>query len=290
MTMKTSNFNLANGASIELASMSVLINGEQQEIIPAFTEKSVQSKDLTKGDIAIDEDKLLPSLFCFADVSPYREQGVALFDANNTEIPQELPQDTPPVLVYLDKPDSVNLIRFVNNPVRAEIIHVDSVEDAMRRIALSNYVAKPMTKANWRSLAMEASDTLRKITDFAIEHKISAKTAQCYYGLNPSVSCLQKTAILGEDIIAGENPRDTESAQMLYQTIADKFGAKFARQTRNIKVFNACVNENGFDAVIPKIQALADDAVKEIKDASIDSETLSFKLSKFLIGKAEQPA
>ena len=288
--MKTSTIKLENEVSIELASLDVLLNGEQQEIIPAFTEKSVQSKDLTKGDIAIDEDKLLPSLFCFTDVSPYRANGVALFDANNTEIPQELPEGTPPVLVYLDKPDSVNLIRFVNNPVRAEIIHVDSVEDAMRRIALSNYVAKPMTKANWRNLAMEASDTLRKITDFAIEHKISAKTAQCYFGLNPSVSCLQKTAILGEDIIAGENPRDTESAQMLYQTIADKFGAKFARQTRNIKVFNACVNENGFNAVILKIQALADDAVKEIKDASMDSETLSFKLSKFIIDKVEQPA
>lgn len=288
--MKNVTLTLKDDVSIELASLDVLINGEQQNIIPAFTEKSVQSKDLTKGDIAIDEDKLLPSLFCFADASPYRANGVALFDANNTEIPQELPEGMPPVLVYLDKPDSVNLIRFVNNPVRAEIIHVDSVEDAMRRIALSNYVAKPMTKANWRNLAMEASDTLRKITDFAIEHKISAKTAQCYFGLNPSVSCLQKTAILGEDIIAGENPRDTESAQMLYQTIADKFGAKFARQTRNIKVFNACVNENGFKAVIPKIQALADDAVKEIKDASMDSETLSFKLSKFIIDKVEQPA
>lgn len=288
--MKNVKLTLKDDVSIELASMDVLINGEQQNIIPAFTEKSVQSKDLTKGDIAIDEDKLLPSLFCFTDVSPYRKQRVALFDANNTEIPQELPEGTPTVLVYLDKPDSVNLIRFVNNPVRAEIIHVDSVEDAMRRIALSNYVAKPMTKANWRNLAMEASDTLRKITDFAIEHKISAKTAQCYFGLNPSVSCLQKTAILGEDIIAGENPRDTESAQMLYQTIADKFGAKFARQTRNIKVFNACVNENGFDAVIPKLQALTADAVNEIKDASKDSEALSFRLSRFLADKVEQPA
>lgn len=270
--------------------MSVLINGEQQEIIPAFTKKSVQSKDLSKGDIAIDEDKLLPSLFCFAEVSPYREQGVALFDANNTEIPQGLPQEAPPVLVYLDKPDTVNLIRFVNNPVRAEIIHIDSVEDAVRRIALSNYVAKRMTKANWRQLAVGASEILQRITDFATEHKISAKTAQCYFGVNPSVSCLQKTAILGEDVLAGENPRETESAQMLYQTIADKFGAKFARQTRNIKVFNACVNENGFDAVIPKIQALTDDAIEYIKNASKDSETLSFRLSKILANKEEQPA
>lgn len=288
--MKTAKFNLANDESIELASMSVLINGEQQEIIPAFTKKSVQSKDLSKGDIAIDEDKLLPSLFCLAEVSPYREQGVALFDANNTEIPQRLPQEAPPVLVYLDKPDTVNLIRFVNNPVRAEIIHIDSVEDAVRRIALSNYVAKRMTKANWRQLAVGASEILQRITDFATEHKISAKTAQCYFGVNPSVSCLQKTAILGEDVLAGENPRETESAQMLYQTIADKFGAKFARQTRNIKVFNACVNENGFDAVIPKIQALTDDAIEYIKNASKDSETLSFRLSKILANKEEQPA
>lgn len=288
--MKSVKIYLQNDESIELASMSVLINGEQQEIIPAFTKKSVQSKDLSKGDIAIDEDKLLPSLFCFAEVSPYREQGVALFDANNTEIPQGLPQEAPSVLVYLDKPDTVNLIRFVNNPVRAEIIHIDSVEDAVRRIALSNYVAKRMTKANWRQLAVGASEILQRITDFATEHKISAKTAQCYFGVNPSVSCLQKTAILGEDVLAGENPRETESAQMLYQTIADKFGAKFARQTRNIKVFNACVNENGFDAVIPKIQALTDDAIEYIKNASKDSETLSFRLSKILANKEEQPA
>ena len=284
--MKNVALKLNNEASIELAVMNILIGEEQRLIIPAFTDKSVQSKDLSKAGIAIDENDLLPSLFCFADISPYREQGVTLFDANGTEIPQELPQEAPQVLSYLDTPDTVNLIRLVEKPVRAEIIHIDSVKDAERRIALSNYVAKPMTKTNWRKLEVGASNTLQEIMTFATEHKLSAKTAQCYFGVNPSVSCLQKTAILGEDAIAEGNPLNTECAEKLYQTVADKFGARFAKQTRYIKVVSACVGDIGADVVISKLQALSEEAVNEIKEAPID--VLQIKIAKFLLNKEEQ--
>lgn len=285
--MKCAEIKLQNDASIELAVMNVLINGEQQEIIPAFTEKSVQSKDLKKGDIEIDEDRLLPSLFCFADASPYRAKGVALFDANGVEIPSILPEEAPQVFVYLDKSDTVNLIRFVDNPVRAEIIHMDSVEEAVRRIALSNYVAKPLTKTNWRKLALVASGTLQKIVDFAVEHKISIKTAQCYFGINPSMSCLQKTAIFSEDFLASETPRDMESAERLYRSVADKFGAKFARQTRHAQTISTCVNEIGLESFITKLQSLPDEAVKELKGLPRDMIPVKLALR---LGKTEQSA
>lgn len=275
--MRNVNIILEDEASIELASLDVLLNGKQQNIIPAFTEKSVPSKDLTKGDIEIDEDKLLPSLFCFADVSPYRAKGVALFDANGVEIPSMLPDEAPQVFVYLDKSDTVNLIRFVNNPVRAEIIRIDSVEEAVQRIALSNYVAKSLTKTNWRKLAFDTSGTLQTIVDFAAEHEISAKTAQCYFGINPSMSCLQKTAIFNEDFLATENPRDVESAERLYKSVADKFGAKFARQTRHAQTINTCVNEIGLESFISKLQVLTDEVVKELK--GLPRDVLSVKLA-----------
>lgn len=270
--------------SIELATVEInLKNGESREVIPAFTSHSVQSRDLAQSEVSVNESMLLPSLFCFTDASVFRKKKMTLFDANGVEIPKKLPEGSPEVLVYLDKPETVNLIRFVTSPLMAEIIAVDSVEDAMRRIALSNYVSKPLTKKDWNGLASEFSKTLQMIYDFAVEHKLGGTTAQCYFGVRATVSCLQKTAILGEDVFSEGKPRSTEEAQRLYNAVADKFSVRLAKQTRYVKAISACVSELGVVDTIAKIQALTDAAIKEITDAP--SDTKAVKISKHLLGK-----
>lgn len=282
--MKNKQVMLNKSNSIEFATVVInLNNGESREIIPAFTSRSVQHRDLATSEVSINEEKLLPSLFCFAESSIFRKKKVALFDANGVEIPKKLPDDAPEVLVYLDKPETVNLIRFVTSPLRAEIVAVESVEDAIKRIALSNYVSKPLSKKDWNGLASEFSKTLQQIYDFAVSNKLGGTTAQCYFGVRAKVSCLQKTAILGEDVFSEGKSRSVEEAQRLYKAVAEKFGVRLAKQTRYVKAISACVGEIGVNDTISQIQALTDTAIQEIKGAP--SDVKSVKLSKFLLGR-----
>lgn len=50
---------------------TILINGEEQEIIPAFTDYSIRRKCLEKNKTyeSIDKSKLLPTVFCFCDAN-----------------------------------------------------------------------------------------------------------------------------------------------------------------------------------------------------------------------------
>lgn len=270
--------------SIELATVVITLkNGESREVIPAFTSNSVQNRDLTQSTISVDESMLLPTLFCFAKADVFRRKKMKLHDANGVEIPKNLPEGSPEVLVYLDKPETVNLIRFVTTPLNAEIVTVDSVEDAMRRIAISNFVSKPLSKKDWNGLASEFSETLQKIYNFAVEHKLGGTVAQSYFGVRATVSCLQKTAILGEDVFCEGKVRSVEEATTLYNAVAEKFGVRCAKQTRYARAISACVKEADLNTIIANLSTLTATVIQEIKDEP--SDTKSVKISKHLLGK-----
>ena len=52
---------------------TILVNGEELEIIPAFTDYSIRRKCLEKNKTyeSIDKSKLLPTVFCFCDAKPF---------------------------------------------------------------------------------------------------------------------------------------------------------------------------------------------------------------------------
>ena len=52
---------------------TILVNGEELEIIPAFTDYSLKHKNFEKDKVfkAIDKSKLLPTVFCFCDAKPF---------------------------------------------------------------------------------------------------------------------------------------------------------------------------------------------------------------------------
>ena len=55
---------------------TILINGEELEIIPAFTDYSLKHKNFEKDKVfkAIDKSKLLPTVFCFCDETILRRE------------------------------------------------------------------------------------------------------------------------------------------------------------------------------------------------------------------------
>ena len=77
---------------------TILINGEEQEIIPAFTDYSIRRKCLEKNKTyeSIDKSKLLPTVFCFCDAKPFYAENVPLYDYVGSKI-GNLPDNAPAV-------------------------------------------------------------------------------------------------------------------------------------------------------------------------------------------------
>ena len=82
---------------------TVNFNGEEQEIIPAFTDYSIRRKCLEKNKTyeSIDKSKLLPTVFCFSEAKPFHAENIPLYDYAGSKI-ENLPDNAPAVMVYLD--------------------------------------------------------------------------------------------------------------------------------------------------------------------------------------------
>lgn len=88
--MNQKSFHNNDGASIELATVIVLINGEQKDVIPAFTKFSIKRRDLSKSKILenLDKNKILPTIFAFTSTKPFRDENVTLFDYWSRDTPR----------------------------------------------------------------------------------------------------------------------------------------------------------------------------------------------------------
>ena len=82
----------AYGDVANFATVTITINDEQRDVIPAFTKFSINRKDLSKSKILenLDKSKILPAIFAFTSTKPFRDENITLLDYNGVEIPQEL--------------------------------------------------------------------------------------------------------------------------------------------------------------------------------------------------------
>lgn len=122
---------------------TVNFNGEEQEIILAFTDYSIKRKNFEKNKTyeSIDKSKLLPTLVCLCDAKPFYTENVPLYDYVGSKI-ENLPDNAPAVMVYLDKADNVNLLGLTDEPLQAELVECDSVADAYHRVATTAYLSQ----------------------------------------------------------------------------------------------------------------------------------------------------
>lgn len=268
--------------SCELATVNVLINGEQKEIIPAFTKFSINRRDFSRSTTFenIDSSKVLPTIFAFAKPTAFQNENVVLYDYYGTKIPQEFYEH---VLVYLDKADNINLFGVLNEPLRAEIISCDSVSEAYSYVATSLFLSQCPTKYEWLGLAQGTTkdNVLMQILEFANEHKMNGTVAQAYFGLSYKVSSLQKAAVTmiapHEDV----EYRTKEEALELFNTAEKTFGTRHAVQTRYAKALNASIHIYSLDEVLEALKHLDESDVDSIKTAKSDmkSQTLQSRLA-----------
>lgn len=232
---------------------TVSINGEVKEIIPAFTDSSIKPKDFSKDPIfqTIDRSKILDTVFCFTDSQVFIQEAVKLYDYYGREI-TDISEEMPPVMVYLDKTDNINLLDLIEVPLPVKLISCSSVADAYQRVATTAYLSQSPSKNDWIGFAgiVTKDELLLQIRKFGIEFGMNGTTAQGYFGLSTTVSMLQNKAILLNNSLPKAEYRTYEQAKNLMKATVQAFGVKTAKQTRYIKAINYCVGTYTLDTII----------------------------------------
>lgn len=230
---------------------TVSINGKEQEIIPAFTEYSIQRKDFSKDKIyeKIDKSKILPTVFCFAKPDIFIKENVRLFDYSGREL-TDVPNESPQIMVYLDKADNINLLDL-DIPLKAELIDCESVADAYHHVATTAYLSQCPSKDDWIGLAgiVSKDQLLLEIRRFGNSFGMNGTTAQGYFGLSTTTSFLQSKAISTSPLLPKGDFRTYQQAEILMKATVQAFGAKAAKQTRYIKAINYCISLYSFTLV-----------------------------------------
>lgn len=266
--MKEKTFAKNDGTSVKLATVIVLINGKQKEVISAFTKFSIKRKDLSKSKILenIDKGKILPAIFAFTSTKPFRDENVALFDYNGVEIPQELDKD---VLVSLDKPDTINLLGLLDAPLTSAMVECYSIAEAYSYVATSFAIAQLPTKDEWIGLGAVTTkeNVLCQILQFARDNKMNGTTAQAYFGLSYRIASLKKAAMMMESPLEGAKFRSVDEATKLFQAIEKAFGARCAVLTQYVKALNVSINRYSLDEVVEVLNNLDKISKQSILDA-----------------------
>ena len=225
---------------------TILVNGEELEIIPAFTDYSIRRKCLEKNKTyeSIDKSKLLPTVF-------------PLYDYVGSKI-GNLPDNAPAVMVYLDKADNVNLLGLTDEPLQAELVECDSVSDAYRRVATTAYLSQCPSKDEWIGYAgiVTGDELFLNIRKFGIMYSMSGTAVQGYFGISTTVSLLQSKALAMSSSLFKEEYRTYAQAEQLMKATVQAFGVKAAKQTRYIKAINYGISEYGFDTVCDVLNSI----------------------------------
>ncbi len=271
--MQDKNFNVG-GEAVKFAATTVSINGEQKDIIPAFTKYSINRKDLSKNKILenIDKNKILPTLFAFTGTKPFRDDNIVLFDYNGVEIPQELDEN---VLVSLDKPDTINLFGVLDAPFNSAMVECDSVAEAYSRVATTFAISQMPQKDKWIGLGIATTkdNVLSQILQFANDNKMNGTTAQAYFDLSYNVSSLKKAAMTMVSPLGDAEYRSMDNATKLFQATEKAFGARYAVQTRYVKALNTSIGLYSFEDVVESLNAIEEVDKQKIIGAPSDKKS-----------------
>ena len=254
---------------------TILINGEELEIIPAFTDYSLKHKNFEKDKVfkAIDKSKLLPTVFCFCDAKPFYAENVPLYDYVGSKI-ENLPDNAPAVMVYLDKADNVNLLGLTDEPLQAELVECDSVSDAYRRVATTAYLSQCPSKDEWIGYAgiVTGDELLLNIRKFGIMYCMSGTAVQGYFGISTTVSLLQSKALAMSSSLFTGKYRSYQQAEQLMKATVQAFGVKAAKQTRYIKAINYCILQYSFDTVCEVLNNIGATEMLQIEAAKCEDK------------------
>ena len=270
--------------NVSFCSKQIIINGEPMEIIPAFTKYSAQRSLPEEIKGLVDNAKILSQTFSFAKPEIFRKEDVTLYDLNGNVIPKD---EDGRVLVFLDTPNTINLIDILTDPLPSEIVECTSVADAYRRVGMTNALAHNLTKRDWIGYceATTSENVFAQIREFASGHKMSATTAQAYFGLRFTTNDLKKSTMSCESLFGDKIKfRRKEDATRLYEAMKGVLGVKAASQTRYAKGLNTSLSMYSIEEVIDSLWNFPKKVIDQVLNAlSQDKEsTLSARIGEYV--------
>ena len=223
-----------------------IIDGKKQEIVPAFTNYSMEQPNNKKKllDLA-DSNKMLDVIFHFADPTVFWNEGYDLFDRNG----QQIKKDTPNVYVSCDMADTYWRI-FVDSTLEHVETHTfDTVKDYATTIGNSTLLSRGLNnveKVGYAALAT-GNEAYKAVFEFARKNKLNISTAQLYFDLKfrPANTSVM---LLGHD--PKNEPslgRSVDCAQELYNKMCLTFHKGGAKKRYAIQVVNNLLKDKKYD-------------------------------------------
>lgn len=257
------------------AVITITVNGETREVIPAFTDYSFKRKNFEKDKLfkSVDKTKILPTLFCFAESRIFIDEGILLHDYTGREL-VDLQDIQIPVMVYLDKADNINLFGLLNEPLPSVIIPCESVAEAYQKVATTAYLSQGASKDDWVGLGgiVSKDELLIQIRQFGNKYEIGGTTAQGYFGLSANTSLLQSKALVMESsALLGEH-RTFEQAENLFKAMVQAFGVRAAQQTRYVKAINTCISQFDMATIMEALKKIGATEKLQIEKSKCDDK------------------
>lgn len=257
------------------AVVTITVNGETREVIPAFTDYSFKRKNFEKDKLfkSVDKTKILPTLFCFAESRIFIDEGIQLHDYTGREL-VALQDIQVPVMVYLDKADNMNLFGLLNEPLPSIIIPCESVAEAYQKVATTAYLSQTASKDDWIGLGgiVSKDDLLLQIRQFGNTYEIGGTTAQGYFGVSTNTSFLQSKALDPQSPALQNDRRTYQQAEELFKAVVQAFGVRAAKQTRYIKAINYCISQYSMDVVMQALSNIGATEKLQLEASKCDNK------------------
>jgi hypothetical protein len=237
--------------------VSAIIDDEEVEFIPAFTDYSMEQPK--KKDSLLkntDADKRMDVIFHFATPEVFWNEGITLFDRNGKSISK----DTPNVLVTCDMADTYWRLFLDEVLTNVQVHEFESVQEYAQTIGNSMLLSRSLNnveKIGYAALAT-GNEAYKTVFEFAKKNNVPMNTAQLYLDLQLKPDATQLMMLGKEPRTVPTLGRTPEVAQKMYEQNTLTFSKGGANKRYAIRVENSILKNQkySFDELMEALQTI----------------------------------
>lgn len=246
---------IKNDRNMKYKTVKAIIDGKETEIIPAYTDFSMEHLKKQKMSLLeqADSSKLLDCMFHFAKPEVFHNEGYILKDAEG----QTINEETENVFVFCDTADSYWRVEKDEILKNVQIHEFNTVQEYAQAIGNTMILSRGLNNIEKVGVAALATGNAAymEVFKFARKHNVPMNTAQLYLDITMKPA---ETAVMTLGIIPEKEPvlgRSVEDAESLLEQAEFTFGNN-AKKRYVIRSINSILHkgeytlENVKDAMI----------------------------------------
>ena len=246
---------LKNDLNMKYKKVRAIIDGNETEIIPAYTDFSMERVKKQKMNLSeqADSTRMLDCIFHFAKPEVFHKEGFILRDANGLTVNKE----TENVFVFCDTADSYWRVDKDEILKNVQIHEFNTVQEYAQAIGNTMILSRGLNNIEKVGVAALATGNAAymEVFKFARKHNVPMNTAQLYLDITMKPA---ETAIMTLGIIPEKEPvlgRSVEDAESLLEQAELTFGSN-AKKRYVIRSINSIIHKGEY-------------SLKNVKDAMI---------------------